>query len=87
MIKPTLLKEELKLTDCLVDRLSWLRNIHGDRDVRMTRWKHHARKGDVRRHWDAQLSNSGGRQIFHVYFGHKDMAVQYKLAWGGQLVR
>lgn len=88
MIEPTLIKEELgRFAAAKGERLAWLRKIHGDRDPMMVRWRHHSLKGDVRRHWDYDISVLTGKYMFYVYFGHKDMAVQYKLAWGGHLVR
>jgi hypothetical protein len=87
MSDPIYIHEQLDETAHVHERLEWLRNTFGDRDPMMTRWKHHQRsKGQERRHWDVQSRNNMEGIRLYVYFGQKDMAVQYKLTWGGRLV-
>lgn len=66
---------------------NWLHDHFGDRDVGMARWKHHHRKGQSRRYWDRYMHKDNwieGHTATNFHFGTKEMAMLFKLRWGGQ---
>jgi hypothetical protein len=72
--------------DRLGEMKTWLFNNYGDRDYNLMRWKHHRKKGEHRKHWDYRTKRddwSVGESEVKFRFGHRDMALMFKLAWGG----
>lgn len=66
---------------------TWLRNQYGDRDYNLSLWRHHRRKGQVRKYWDYRTNSddwSLGESEIKFRFGDRSMAMMFKLAWGGR---
>jgi len=90
-------KYEIELpTEGHSERVEWLLLHHGDRDPQLKRWQHHLRKGENRSHWDRKAvwdrQRAWSNHDLHktlpecicYIFTHRDVALMFKLRWGGQ---
>jgi len=72
------------------DRAIWLTENFGERDPQLSRWEHHCKKGELRRHWDRKaIFERPGRTPavpthIRYIFTRPDMLVLFKLTWAGR---